>query len=271
MGLGPGGFMEPRSPFKAQIQLSSFIGLVLLLVTACSSSSSRSNYYKENDSSRPLVDDKYRLTADREKFAEERSQEPAGKKIQNDEIAFVMQLMADPSVDPSSVREKFDKALSKKREIFQRDMEKERDEFTKTERQNREEFLKKADADRKDFLNAKHSRDQREEFFNGQDEKRKNYFENQHEKRNDFESDASERRKSFEDYAHQKRDEFTQEWRAFQKRHDEYEKNKKASTATGSAAPSQLAGKAENPEVKSFLQEFMNIPETPGTPLESGE
>jgi hypothetical protein len=242
---------------------------LILMAVGCSSSSSRSNYYKESESDRPSVDDKYRLTADRQQFDEMRSQERGDQKVKNDEVAFVMQLMADPSQDPSRIREKFDRALSKKRDLYHRDSEKERDGFNKTESKSREDFLKALDTERKEYLTAKHSHDERDDFFSHQDEKRKNYFENQHEKRNDFESDMTERRKNFEDYAREKQNEFSQELRAFQKRHDEYEK---AAASSGvKASPASPSTKAADPEVKSFLQEFMNIPSTPATSLESGE
>ncbi len=249
----------------------------------CASSNSSNTYHSKEGSSsetRPLVDDKYRLKADREKFDEIRAQVPSEKKTENDEVAFIMQLMNDPSKTPSNIREKFDSTLGKKRERFSKDIQKEREDFTKKERKDREVFLKQMEDHRKDFLRSKHTKEERDDFFNHQEELRKEYFENQRERRNDFEADVLERRKDFEDYARSKSSEFQQEYRAFQRRHEDYEKEKekqKKIAAEASKSPSiapagQLkADPQTTPEVKSFLQEFMEIPAVPGTQLESGD
>ena len=251
-----------------KIKISKVISITVFLLFQMSCANSPTNTYRSSDESRPLVDDKYRLTADRQKFDEVRAQVPDNKKTENDEIAFILQLMSDPSKNPSSVREKFDSALSKKREKFSKDIQREREDYTKKERQERELFLKKMEDERKDFLRSKHGKEERDDFFNRQDEKRKDYFETQRERRNDFEADVTERRKDFEDYARGKASEFSQEYRAFQRRHDEYEKGKEKAKTPEAAQP---AAPQQAPEVKSFLQEFMDIPSNPGTTLESGE
>jgi len=255
-------------------------GQVFSLVLFCGSlmvgcaSSERTNYYKEPDESRPPVDEKYRLSADRKKFDEMRAEIPAEIKTENDEMAFSLQLMAEVKLKPSDVRSKFDKAIRKKREVFQKDMQREREKFNKTEQKNRDQFLKSMDAERKDFLRSKKTKEERTEFFNQQDEKRRTYFENQKERRSDFESDVTERRRNFEDYAREKTNEFNQEWRAYQKRFEEYEKQKKAERAE-KAEKTEKTVRTLDPsntdEVKSFLEELEQMHSKPGSTLESGQ
>jgi len=269
-----------RGWFSAQSRVLFFsFYFLLMLGTACSTSANKSqNTYKEQDDSRPLVDDQYRLTADRKELDELRAQESHQQKIENDEIAFTLQLMTEVNRTPSSIREKFDTAIRKKRDRFSKDITKERDIFTKYERKNREAFLKNMDQQRADFLKGKHSRDERKEFFDAQDQRRKEFFENYREKRNDFESDVTERRKNFEDYAKERRNDFNEAMRSYQKRYDEYLKNKReaekqaaAGGKPGNADGSQPASDDGPIEVKSFLQEFMDIPPGAGTTLESGQ
>lgn len=264
------------------------LGCVFLFI-GCSSLDDRNNYYKSTNEDRPLVDEKYKLSADRKKLEELRNEIPEDRKTQNDELAFVLQLMSEHKKSPSEVRSKFDDALRKKREKFSKDMTKERENFNKVERKNREEFLKNMDSERKDFMRVKHPKEERDDFFARQDARRKEYFEDQREKRNDFESDMTERRKNFEDYAREKTSEFNQEWRSYQKRYDEIKKEKEAEKtaekmkmSTGSLAdkkpqdasnyrlvPNDFPG--ESNEVKSFLQELEEAHSYPGTKLESGQ
>ena len=280
-----GGAQMSQKATSKTTELLGLVGAAFLIIWlgGCASSTHPNTYHSETPD-RPVVDEKYRLTADREQLNEMRSAVPAEKKLENDEVAFSMALLADASKDPSRIREKFDSALSKKRELFSKDIQKERDTFGNTERKNREVFLKQLENDRREFLRSKHTKEERDDFFNRQEDQRKEYFESQRERRNDFESDVTERRKDFDDYARSKSTEFLQEYRAFQRRHDDYEKQKAAAEAaqkikasappvTGtSVAPSSAAATAPapDPEVKSFLQEYMDIPATPGTNLESG-
>lgn len=255
---------------KLIFKLQLFFGLVIF-ISGCAGAQ-RSNYYKEPNESRPAVDEKYRLSADRKKFEELRNEIPQDTQKQNDEVAFTLQLMSEVKLSPSSVRSKFDSALRKKREVFQKDLQKEREVFNKTEQKNRDVFLKSMDSERKDFLKFKHPKEERDDFFSKQDEKRKEYFENQRERRADFESDVTERRKNFEDYTREKTNEFNQDWRAYQKRYEENEKQKKLEKDKGKK---DLQVKNIDPtnqdEVKSFLEELDQLNSKPSTSLESGQ
>jgi hypothetical protein len=240
-----------------------FLTLILLTQTlACSGRSPRPNYYKTPDQAGPSVDQKYRLSADREAFDKMRAEIPEEKKMENDEVAFTLQLMSDYKLPPSDVREKFDHALGKKREKFQKDIQKERDDFTNTERKNREVFLKSLVDQREDFLRTRRTSEERKDFFDRQDEARKTYFETQREKRDDFESNITEKRKSFEDYAREKRNEFNDQLRSYQKKYDEIQKSKNKS---------ETSSQNQSGEVQSFLKEFMEMDQIPSSSLESGQ
>lgn len=249
-----------------------FCSLLVLQTLACSNQNTRPNYYKTPEEAGPIVDEKYKLSADRQALDKMREEIPQEKKVENDEIAFTMQLMAEYKRHPSDVRTKFDDALRKKRDKFQKDVQKERDEFTKKERKNREEFLKSLENERNDFLRIKHKSDERKEFFEKQDEARKAYFETQKERRDDFESNITEKRKNFEDYAREKRDEFNEQWRSYQKKYDEYQKEKaKESPQPGFSSKPGPSEKPQDNEVQSFLKEFMDMEQKPSSKLESGQ
>jgi hypothetical protein len=200
--------------------------ILISLVVGCVGRSPRPNYYKSSDQAGAVVDEKYRLSSDREALDKLRTEIPENKKQENDELAFTMQLMSSEyKKTPGDVRDRFNDALRKKREKFQKDLQKERDEFTKKERKDREDFLKSMTNEREDFLKLKRKGDERTEFFEKQDEARKVYFETQRERRDDFESNITEKRKNFEDYAREKSTDFNEEWRLYQKKYDEHQKD----------------------------------------------
>lgn len=257
--------------------------LVLLGTIACGSSQKPDNTYKTGDE-RPIVDDKYSLTADRKALEEVRGQVPPEKKKENDELAFILGLMSEVKRPPSEIRSQFDSVLRKKREVFDTDLKKERETFTKEERKKREEFLKSQQKARDEKKNVKMSREERNEFFKELDGKRNEFFSVEREKRNDFESDVRERRKNFEDYARQKQNEFTQELRAYSKRYEdmrkEREKAKSQPATTSPGASFQTPGSSrtltaqippEGNEAAELERELREIMARPGTPLEAGQ
>ena len=257
--------------------LKNSIGVLLLgaLLASCQSTSAPKNQYVRRSDSAPLVDDKYSLKADREKMQAYRSDVPAEKQRENDEIALVLQLFQEVKKSPQDIREKFDTSVRKKRELFNRDMDRERENFTKQERKVRENFLKDQKDSRDAFLKSKPSKDEREEFFKTQDEKRKDYFSDEHEKRNDYESDVRERRKNFEDYIREKQNDFNQEYRSYSRRYDEWkkEKEKERENRPPSAAPgsSFVPVSPSNPEADLLEKELNDAKQRSATPLGSGE
>lgn len=231
--------------------------VILFVITGCSSSSSRPNTYRTDGQGRPIVDAKYSLADDRKALEEARKDIPADIKSENDELALSLRLLSESSTrNPREVRSEFDKIVRKKREIFDKDIKKEREIFTVSERKKRDEFLKIQKKDRDDFMKSKHERGETSEFYKDQDQKRKEYFADERDRRNDFESDVRERRKNFEDYVRGKVNEFNQEHRAYTKRYDDVQKEKKST--------------ASNAE-KLLDEELNSIRNKPSTPLESGE
>lgn len=208
-----------------------FFILFSLAISACTSTENKtSNQYRSADETRPSVDPKYSLTADREAFAEIREQVPAEKKIENDELAYMAGLFSDLQKSPSQIRTQFDALLRKKRSQFDKDITKERENFNKEERKKREAFLKEQKQARDSFNRGKQERDVKNEFYKEQDQKRSAYFADERDRRNDFESDVRERRKSFDDYIRQKNTEFNQEHRSYSQKYQEFQKAKKTPT-----------------------------------------
>lgn len=172
-----------------------------------------------------LVDEKYSLKADREALEALRKQIPPEVKKENDEKAFMDQMMSDLSRSPSEVRGKFSSILNKKRDLFNKDMTKSREQFSKTQKEEREAFSKEQAEQRKSFSKRKASSEDRKEFFDELEAKRKDFYSNQKEKRDEFEAETRDKRKNFDDYVRAKTDEFNQLHRDYTKR---FEENKKS-------------------------------------------
>jgi hypothetical protein len=233
-----------------------------LFLTACASSEEKSNnQYRSAGESRPLVDSKYSLAADRQAMDEARSQIPDDKRKQNDEMAYILQLFAETKRPPADIRSQFDTMTRKKRAQFDKDITRERENFTKEERKKRENFLKDQKQARDDFNRIKQDRDKKNEFYREQDQKRSEYFADERDRRNDFESDVRERRKNFEDYIREKNNEFNQEYKAYSKRYDDMKKAEKTSKSPSGNDPAAI----------ELEQELQKIKGQAGTPLESGE
>lgn len=178
------------------------------------------------EKSAPLVDDKYSLKADRAAMEKLRENIPAEKRAENDEKAFMDQMMSDLSKSPSDVRGKFSSILNKKRESFSKDMNKARENFTKTQTSEREAFTKSQTERREKFSKSKGiSSGERTEFYSKLDSERKDFYSAQKEKRDAFEDEIKTKRKDFDDYIRAKNDEFNQLHREYTQR---YQDNKKA-------------------------------------------
>lgn len=193
----------------------------VLFLFGCSSSP-----VEETRVDAPLVEGQYKLAADREAFADLRKQVPEETKIQNDESAFLEQLMADPSRPPARVREMFHAELSKKRSQFNKDLERRRTDFVRQERSDREAFQKQQEGARKDLRDQKMDLEIRRKAFADLEQKRKDFYQSQRERRDGFEADQRDRRKNFEDYHRQISADFNQAFKNFQARHQENQKAK---------------------------------------------
>ncbi len=241
----------------------------------------------EQKNEKPLVDDQYRLSKDREELSKHREQIPEEKRKENDEVAFTLGLMSELRLTPTEVREKFNTAIRKKRDLFNKDMKKYREDFAKSEKQERDKFAKEIESERKDIRGKKLSSDQRKEFSEKIEAKRKDFYLAQREKREQFESEIRAQRKNFEDYAREKNNDFTQEHRAYSKRYQDFKKEKedeKKSISAGSSRNAILTSSAsQGPSVKTVApstygitkedleRAFQEAQSKPTTPLESGK
>lgn len=205
-----------------------FILLGLVIGPGCTSqATNQGTITPEQNIERPIVDDKYRLKEDRQKFDEIRNEIPVDKKNENDELAFVLKLMGEVKLPPGQIREKFNTVVRKKRELFNKDMAKRRETFVKAERKEKESFNKQIETERKELQKKKMASDERREAYQEIDQKRKDFYTALREKRDSFESDIRDDRKNFEDYMREKNQDFTQELRAYTGRYDEMKKQER--------------------------------------------
>ncbi len=162
------------------------------------------------------VDAKYSLAKDRAELDKLRAALPPDVRNQNDEKAFLADLMGEVKYPPEAVREKFSNLVRKKRELFNKDMTKSREEFSKNEKKTRDAFTKSLTEERDRFLRKKVDRENRAEFFNQQDEDRRTFTAEQKEKRDEYEADVRDKRKNFDDYLKEKSDDFNFELKNYQ-------------------------------------------------------
>lgn len=203
------------------------IFLTGLMLTACQMNTIQDTKYDrweegadvvpEQPAKKPaMVDAKYSLAKDRAELDKLRESLPPEVRNQNDEKAFLAELMGEVKYPPETVREKFSNLVRKKRELFNKDMNKSREEFGKVERKTREGFTRTLTEEREKFLKSKVDREKRADFFNQQDEDRRTFMAEQKEKRDEYEADVREKRKNFEDYLKEKSDDFNFELKNYQ-------------------------------------------------------
>lgn len=190
---------------------------VALGLAACASK-------QEDPVNKPIVDEKYKLSADRKAFQDIRAQVPEDRRRENDELAFMLQWMGEVRQTPSEIREKFNAVVAKKRAEFQKDMDRKRAEYVKSERIAREDFKKDQESERANFKNRRTTPDERKSFYEDLEGKRRDFYSSEREKRDAFESDVRDQRKNFDDYVREKTSEFNQEHRAYSQRYDDFKK-----------------------------------------------
>src|SRR6185312_17196325 len=93
------------------------LACLLFLGSSCASSKTPANRYEANADSRPRVDAKYSLTADRAALDEIRAQEPAEKKKDNDESSFMLNLFGVGGKDLQPIGENLNSVVIKKAEL----------------------------------------------------------------------------------------------------------------------------------------------------------
>jgi hypothetical protein len=231
------------------------VWVILGLLTGCSTGGPQNTYRPTGSAadgeSRPIIDSQYTLKEDRKVLETLREDVPEAKKNDNDELAFILNLMADQARPPENIRQQFDKALRKKRETFDRDLRKERETFTKKERGEREKFLAELKEVRDNRFRNKMDSKERSEVIKEMDQKRADYFSAEKDRRQDFESDVRERRKNFDDYIRERQNFFNQEYRSYQKSYQERKKAKEQSNLNEAQALEEELREAKSK--KSFF------------------
>lgn len=254
---------------------------VALLATIACQSADKDDEGKKPESTTKVADE-VSLKSDRSQYDELRKDVPEEIKRENDEIAFTRGLMAEGTEEPSRVREKFSKAVRDRRDRYDKAARKRRDEFNRRERKMREDFLKKVKAERESFMSGKKKidTDKRKEFFAEQDAQRNDFFADQKEQRKDFETSETESRKNFEAYLTEKRTQFDTDIREYtanfndrrknldiKKRAEEKAKQKAKRDAESASREGTAQEETARPPTDPDLEQFKQIPNTPGTPL----
>jgi hypothetical protein len=226
------------------------------------------------------VPEEVSLKEDRSKYDELRKETPEEIKRENDESAFLQNLLGKGDEDPSKIRDKFSKIVRDRRDKYDKTSNKRRDEFNKREKKERDEFLKSLQEERDRFArkSARAKTDERKSFFDDQENRRQEFFAQQRDHRHDFEAQETEARRNFEAYMTEKNNQFTSEMRnytaAYYERQKALELKKKATAKEKSLeqtrsqpAPAGQQKLATPGTSDPDLQEFQSIPKGPAIPL----
>ena len=206
--------------------LLSFAFSIMTLVGLSSCQLETKHEQKTSAQSGVLVDPNYSLADDRTEFEKLRENIPEQKKQTNDEKALLAEWTSGYRLAPNEVREKFENLTRKKRDLFNKDLSQAREDMSRTEKQKRDLFLQELETERVDFSKRKKDRDERNDFYNRQDDKRRRYFADERDKREEFESTLREQRKNFEDYLREKSLDFTSELKFYTESWNVKNKNK---------------------------------------------
>lgn len=174
------------------------------------------------------------LTSERENLEKLRDNIPKEVRESNDSLKEILKQMGELKIHPQKVRENFDKMQRKQRTIFQKAQKKSREAYTKEEAKNRESFLKQQKALRDKSRKEDMDRDQRSEFYNELDLRRREFFSEQRDKRKEFESELKEKNNDFYHNLTTQRKEFNEEWKSYNTRWQEWQRNKKSKPLTSS-------------------------------------
>lgn len=193
------------------------------------------------------------LTSDQKAVEDLRKNVPPEKRKENDELAIILSLMGEIKLEPSTIREKYDRLMRKRREDFRRTQQKEREVYSREERKRREEFLATQKKERDAFKARKADREATQNFFAEQELKRKDFFANEREKRSEFESSSREKNNDFNANMREWQQTFTQELRVYSQRHREWKKanQEKLKSGLNSASPAAKAPMTQSPSSSS--------------------
>ncbi len=234
---------------KSHVNIMSVASIVTtglaLGIGACSSGPAL-NDYSSKSSEVSLAEDRSQLDALRKDL-------PSEKKIENDELAMLLNSLnpgTSETVLPSyQISERFSRIIRRKREEFQRGLKTERDDFTRNEKRSREKFLQDQKSARDGFNRSKKSSDDRRYFSEDQSQKRDAYFADSREKRMSFEEQIRTKQKDFDFLVRSKTTEFNELLKSYNAYIREREKIKKKEQMVKSspAAPANQTLQSETP------------------------
>jgi hypothetical protein len=239
------------------LKKSEFIALgVALYLAGCTSTPDKqtNNFQKDRETVQTELGDELSLKADRESLAEMRKDIPKEKQQSNDELALHLNLMKEGR-EPSEVRSKFYKIITKRRDDHRHKVTKLRDTYRKEETKRRDEYLKASKQKREEFMKSKRDSADRKEFYEEQDKARREFFADERERRNNFESELNAQSKDFESYMRERQKEFDEQYRLYSKTYYEKQREKDKAKGPGSSvdpykrlleAPAEPLGTEDN-------------------------
>lgn len=228
-------------------------GQMLLAVGCASTKDNQDLIQKDQKKISEVLSSEVSLRADRSQLNDLRSEIPEDQRAKNDELAHITALMAEPTTDPSRLRQQYQTFTQKKRKTFQDKVKKLRAEFTKEERSLRSQFTEKAQAKRKEIDPKSMERKEVQQRYSDMDKERREFFAEERERRNSFESELRTQSKDFDSYMREKNLEFNEQMKDYTKRFN----LKKAEEAA-----------AKRAKAKESSSEFDSMKDVPSTPLE---
>lgn len=218
-------FFQSLTTIKDVKSIRMSIGIIflapLMLLPGCSSNS-------KGRVSKDDLPEQLSLKADRKALEDLRSDVPEEVKIANDEKAYFAELFADPTRQPSKVRETFSRDIRRIRDQFEKSSRKTREAYNSRERKEREAFLDKLRSDREKFSRSKHDQKENARFYSEMDTLRREHFATEREKREEFESLHRQARRDFDDYTRSRQTDFEEQYRNYSRQHAEDQRTKAA-------------------------------------------
>jgi hypothetical protein len=206
------------------------------------------------------LDQEISLSDDRKHLEELRKDIPEDTKKENDELAFILKLFEDKKRKPNQIRQEFNRRLSSYRKKKQKYFKKLNKEYSKQEKTQRKSFLAQSKKKRDEFLKKESSKQDRDDFFKEERSLNDEFFSEEREKRRDFESEVRAQQREFEQELNDRRKDFEHRMKEFQ---DAIRAEKDQAQNFG------LKQKSEDllPTHQSYLEDFKQIPRTPGEKL----
>ncbi len=227
------------------------------LHSACSSTRSSEPddlITKDREKIQSVLNEEVSLSTDRKEIESLRSEIPEETRRENDELAFITELMAEPKTHPSRLRQRYQYVTQKKREDFRRKVKKLRDDFKKEETKRRGSFLKIAQEKRSQINPKELDRKEVQQRYKELDEERREFFSSERDRRKNFESELNAHSKDFNDEMRMKGREFSDQITQYTRRYNAYQREQKEKS------------KVKRSTIKNEFEEMRNVPSEPLEP-----